>query len=271
MRVDGFSRRDVNGISFYSCDALEELQGLHHGFSTRMRHQSAGPECHLNLGRVPWDLTERVADNRAMFLSAVGLQNAHLATLNQIHSDRVHIIEENGGQWNRLPDGDALATRLQGVAVAVQVADCLPILIADPEKGAIAAVHSGWRGTMNRVFSKTIGKMMSAFGSRPQDILIAIGPGIRTCCFEVGAEVVEGFKQEFPGVDLAKPQRGRPDKYHFDLRAALNIQIEEAGIDFRKVFDIGACTYCHPEEFFSYRREGSFSGRMMGVIGMLEA
>jgi len=265
--MDGFSRRDLGGISFYSCDAFEDLKSVRHGFSTRAGEGRPGPKNLLNLGQVPWDSPQSVADNRAMFLAAVKLQDSRLATVNQVHSDRVHIIEENGGQWNRRTEGDAMATQARGIALAVQFADCLPVLIADPEKGGVAAIHSGWRGTLRRILSKTIGAMGSAFGSRPQDLLVAIGPGIGACCYEVGPEVVDCFKQEYPGVALAEPNYNKPGKHNLDLRRALNVQLSEAGVDFGKVFDMCACTCCNPDEFFSYRREGAFSGRMMGVIG----
>jgi hypothetical protein len=199
----------------------------------------------------------------------MGLASARLATLSQIHSDRLHIIEDTPDQWNRRQEGDALATNHAGIAVGVLVADCFPILIADPDNGAVAAVHSGWRGTAQRVLSKAVTGMHKAFGTRPEHLLAAVGPGIRACCCEVGPEVASLFEERFPGLDLAQPRAGRPAKYLLDLPRALAIQCAEAGLDLERLFDVGACTRCHPEEFFSHRAEGEAAGRMMALIARL--
>lgn len=256
-------------MSYYSCTALEEFAALRHGFSTRSSGADSRSEPLLNLGLVPWDAPERVAENRRRFLAALGLTSARLVTLSQIHSDLVHIIEERDGQRNRSREGDALATRQPGVAVGILVADCFPILLADPDSGAVAAVHSGWRGTANRILRKTVERLRAAFGSRPARLLAAVGPGIRSCCFEVGIEVVSSFKESFAGADLASPLANRPDKYLLDLPRALQIQGAEAGLHPDRMFDLGVCTRCNPREFFSYRAEGQRAGRQMALIGRL--
>lgn len=266
MAANGFVRREAKGVSFYCCSALEEIPFLRHGFSTRHGGVSPLPVDSLNLGRVAWDAAERVEENRRRFMAALNLQGVSLTTLSQAHSDRVHIIEENSGQWNHRTEGDALVTRLAGLALAVQVADCFPILIADPETGAIAGVHSGWRGTLARIALKTIEKMTADFGCNPARLIAAIGPGIRACCFEVGPEVVSSFELKFPGARLTAARSGDADKHLLDLRKALDLQFEEAGLSPVNIFDLGACTRCGVDEFFSYRGEGPRSGRMMGLI-----
>lgn len=266
--MNGFARQEVQGLPFYSCRAFEELPDLRHGFSTRHGGVSSPPKGYLNLGYLPWDSTERVKENRRRFLSALTLQAAHLATLRQIHSDQVHIIKENPARWNQ--SGDALVTQQEGLALAVKVADCFPILIADPMTKTIAAVHSGWRGMLKRVFQKTVEKMRITFGCDPASLLIAIGPGIRACCFEVGSEVVDLFKTEYPKHHLAESTEGCRRRYLLDLRRALDIQIEETGVRPGKVHDLDLCTCCHSGEFFSYRAEGPSSGRMMGVIANIK-
>jgi hypothetical protein len=261
----GFSRRERNGIPFYVCRALEEISDLRHGFSTRNGGVSTPSGC-LNLGCVAWDTPEFVEENRRRFLSAIGAERSRLATLSQIHSDRVQIVESNCGWWSGSIEGDALATCLGGTAVAVQVADCFPILIADTRTHAVAAIHAGWRGTLTRILSKTVSALRAAYGCDPSLLLIAIGPGIRSCCYEVGQEVVDLYRQEYPGVEVASPHASRPGKYLMNLHAALSVQVCEAGIDPARVFDLGLCTCCGAHEFFSYRRDGPSSGRMMGAI-----
>ncbi len=252
---DGFAVRRKNGIPFYACLAIEKIPGFRHGFATRA----------LNLGYMHWDSPERVAANRKRFLAALNLDQAGLATLHQIHSDRIHIIKDVADQWNQA-DGDALVTRIENCALAIQTADCLPILLADPQNKISAAVHSGWKGTLARILQKTIEAMKREFGSDPAQIVVAIGPGIRSCCFEVGKEVADLFKKEFAGF-LVKPIYERPGKFLVDLPKALELQLECAGIRPENSHDIVACTRCNPNEFFSYRAEGQSSGRMMAIIG----
>lgn len=266
MKTNGFILRESRGIRYYSCSAFVKIPGLYHGFSTRPGGAPgfAGPE--LNLSYTSWDAAERVDENRRRFICALDAGGSQLLTLRQVHSNRVHIVEQVPGQWSR-PEGDALATRLPGLALAVKVADCLPVLIADPENRAVAAVHSGWRGTLSRVLLQTILEMRRAFQSNPSDLLVATGPGIRSCCMEVGTEVAELFEKEYANSGTVRPGT-RAGKHVLDLCRALEIQLNIAGVPAENCFDLGACTRCRPDEFFSYRAEGAASGRLMAVIGL---
>ncbi len=214
------------------------------------------------------DSQEQVDANRSRFLSALRLEGVHFAALHQIHSDRIYIVDEVSGERYR-SEGDALVTQLENVALAVQTADCLPILLADPTNNAVAAVHSGWKGTLSRILFKTIREMQRAFNSDPARLLAAIGPGIRACCFEVGAEVSVLFEKEYPGRGLAKPKSGATGKSFVDLVGALEIQLSDAGVLPGNCYDLGACTCCNTDKFFSYRAEGPASGRMLAVIGRI--
>ena len=169
MAETNFILREFNGLPFYSCRAFEELPGLCHGFSTR--HSSRDRSAHtLNLGYSAGDSVETVDRNRLLFLSALNLSETSLVTLHQIHSKCIHIIEEIHDHWNA-PEGDALITRAEGISIAVETADCLPVLIADPDNGAVAAVHSGWRGTLKQIASETILTMQKVFRSSPARLL----------------------------------------------------------------------------------------------------
>ena len=264
MFSPSFVVREVEGIRFYCSLALEELRFLRHGFSTR--HGGVSRQDSLNLGYVSWDAPECVEENRRRFLSALNLQTESLATLSQVHSDRAHILEEKPAQWNRHTQGDALITGRAGAALGIQVADCFPVLMADPLTGTVAAIHAGWRGTVSRIASKTVALMVTSFGCRASSLLVAIGPGIRSCCFEVGADVSEAFEKEFPGAELAQPASGAQGKFQVDLCRALDIQLADAGVRPDQVYDLEACTRCQQDQFFSYRGEGPESGRMLGVI-----
>ncbi|MBN1571075.1 MAG: peptidoglycan editing factor PgeF [Acidobacteria bacterium] len=264
MNKEEFLLREVQGIRYYTCRIFESMPQVRHGFSTRCCGAPDPKSDSFNLGDVSWDFPARVSENRRRFLSALHLENALLITLHQVHSNHVHIIEDNAGQWNPA-DGDALVTRVKNAALAVQTADCLPVLIVDPMNNAVAAVHSGWRGTLSRILPRTIRVMQRAFDSDPSTLEIAVGPGIRACCFEVGSEVADLFENEYPGCCSAMDQSG---KYHLDLAKVLDIQMNFSGILRHHRHDLAVCTRCKQDEFFSYRAEGPAAGRMMATIGL---
>lgn len=253
-------------MRYYSCTAFEGIPCLRHGFSTR-EGGSGVDERSLNLNYSPRDSVERVRGNRQRFLAALHLENARLATLRQVHSNRVYIIEDNACEWNE-SEGDALATAAEGIALAVKTADCFPVLIADRAKRAIAAVHSGWRGTLSRILFLTIQEMRIHFGSSPSDLIVAVGPGIRSCCFEVGSDVAGLFEREYPDAHASIPIPDRTGKHFLDLCRALDMQLDLAAIPQENRYDLGECTRCNNNRFFSYRAEGPASGRMMAVIGL---
>jgi YfiH family protein len=269
MRDNGFLLVESAGLSYYTCAALTAIPGLRHGFSTRTGGVSPEPagSPSLNLGNAAWDSPANVRENRRRFLSALRLRPKSLATVCQVHSADFHIIKGGVDQWNPRTRGDALATAEAGVSPAVQVADCFPVLLADPGTGAIAAVHAGWRGTLERILARTLAGMRRELRVDPARVLIAVGPGIRSCCLEVGPEVADAFNTAYPGAQLCAPRPGHPGKHLLDLPAALELQWREEGVSPENVFDLGLCTRCRPQEFFSYRAEGPRAGRMMAVIG----
>lgn len=168
------------------------------------------------------------------------------ATLKQIHSNRVWIADRPGVAG----EGDALVTATPGVPLAIRTADCLPILLADPENLVIAAVHAGWRGTVERIAGEAIRVMREKFGTDPRKLRAAIGPGIGLCCYEVGDDVARRFGLERRGkVDLARANRD---------------QLAWCGVE--RIETIARCTQCEPDVFFSYRREAGEAGRMVSWI-----
>jgi YfiH family protein len=266
MTGAGFVLRESRGVPYYSCLAFETLPRLRHGFSTRQGGAPDSKENSLNLSESSWDSPARVDENRSRLLSSLGLASAPLITLHQVHSNRVHIIEDISAQWNRT-EGDAIATRLGNVALAVKTADCLPVLIADPETKAVAAVHSGWRGTLAGILPRTIREMQRVFESDPSKLIAAVGPGIRACCYEVGEDLARLFKNQHPECCLPSSIAGHRDKCFLDLAKVLYNQMDQAGIRSENRYDLGACTRCRNQEFFSHRAEGPGAGRMLSIIG----
>ena len=210
--------------------------------------------------------TLRGADPRAALREAVGSEPP-LRTLRQVHGAAVHVVDAPGDGPLAGPagaaEGDALATRARGVAVAVFVADCLPILACDPIGGAIAAVHAGWRGTVRGVLGEALRALRERLGARMEDVRVGLGPGIGPCCFEVGEEVVDSLLRFDPAAAGCVRRAGpRPS---VDLAEANRRQAAAAGVRAEHIESAEWCTRCSPE-LASYRRDGERAGRMAGVI-----
>ncbi|MBL8684771.1 MAG: peptidoglycan editing factor PgeF [Myxococcales bacterium] len=235
--------------------------GFAHGFSTRRGGVSEAPFDTMNLGRAVGDDLDHVRENHTRLARSVGYEAARLFERSQVHGAAVFTARE-GDQPERVRDGqsDALVTAVPGFAVGVRVADCVPVLIADPVSGAVAAVHAGWRGVVAGVVGASI-ESLAALGVEPSNAIAAIGPSIGPCCFEVGEDVASAIAEASgDGVVL---RRG-PQKPHVDLWRAVERQLHRAGV--KTIDTLGACTMCEPETWFSFRRDGAKSGRMLGVI-----
>jgi len=182
----------------------------------------------------------------------------------QRHTDLIHILDQDR-------DGrvvaDAVITKLKGVLIGVRVADCLPILLYDKKNSIIGVVHAGWRGTAKGILRKTIHLMCGLFDSSAGEIIIAMGPSIRGCCYEVGRDVIATV-EEATG-DGEYYQRGIDGRFYLDLSKANLLQALSAGISIENVWLADECTSCRPEKFFSYRRSSGRGGRQGGYIGML--
>jgi polyphenol oxidase len=278
--------RKVQGMRILQVPALLKLPWLIHGFSTKPGGVSSmDGEKILNLGFTDWDTKENVLENRRHFQSALGASDLELISLKQIHSDVIHLFDAAPAETCQ---GDASTTNRPGLLLAVQTADCVPILLVDPKKRAIAAVHAGWRGTLARIVVKAIGQMQMQLKTKPSDILAAIGPSIGGCCYEVGTEVATQFLSQFPEgpdwfdefrtgdepnpiqwLNMMPPGHQPPPKnVLLDLRKANRAQLLGAGLRAPNIFLSDLCTACRRDILFSYRKEGALSGRLMSVIGI---
>ena len=192
----------------------------------------------------------------------------HLLLLRQVHGRTVAVAEAGRiGRW-QAPEADAIVSRDPSSALVVRVADCAPILIADRKTGGVAAVHAGWRSTMQRIAAAAIASMSAQFGSDPANLVAAMGPSLGRCCGEMGDEVVEAFRAAgHPDHDLERWfQRAPGHKPHFDLWLANRDQLERAGVPASQVFGADLCTRTHSARFHSYRAAGPEAGRMAAVI-----
>jgi polyphenol oxidase len=207
-RIPQWRQRRAAGLRILEAPQFARLNWLVHGFSTRTggaselesdRDGRKRTEKVLNLGFSEWDTRERVLENRRNFFAALNASDMRQIGMRQIHSDIVRVENSADAEPSvQTARADALITKEPGLLLTVQVADCIPILLADKKRHAIAAIHSGWRGTLRRIVEKALGRMQMEFGTRPQDVIAALGPGIGQCCFEVGPEVATEYAAKFP-------------------------------------------------------------------------
>lgn len=283
---------------------LSKLPWLVHGFSTRVGGFSkAYGKGSLNLGFTADDSRTAVERNRAAFLSQVGAASKQsdaaakrkkesklwpLVTLRQIHSDIIHLIDS---PLESPLVGDGLITSTSGLLLAIQTADCLPVILVDSKRHAVGVFHAGWRGTFKRIVEKGVGEMRRFFNSRPRDLHAAIGPGIHGCCYAVGEEVRAKFESQFAyagklfrEVKDSDPVREKypllfltarapghselPKRIFLDLVEANRQQLLSVGVLARNIEASDLCTNCRTDLLFSYRGEKGRTGRMMGVVGV---
>ena len=272
---------------------LSQIPWLAHGFSTRTGGFSKAYGGHsLNLGFTPHDPRASVERNRAQFQRQVGAVDGKrlwpLITLRQIHSDLIHCVSKPEREQIA---GDGLISNTPAILLAIQTADCLPILLVDTKHQAVGVFHAGWRGTLRRIVEKGVGEMRGCFGTRPRDIKAAIGPGIHGCCYQVGAEVRMNFESQFAyaadlfrEVNESDPVRekypllfltarapghgGLPANIFLDLVEANRRQLIDAGVPGKNIHASPLCTSCRTDLLFSHRVEKGVTGRMMGVAGI---
>lgn len=239
------------GLELLCCTEMQSP----HAFSTRVGGMSEGNYRGLNLGKSSGDDLERVEENRSRFLAALQLAGP-LHVAHQVHGSAFNVAPFEPGA-----KGDVILASQSGLPIGVFVADCVPILLEDRRSGAVAAVHSGWRGTAQRAVSTAIEAMQVQFGSKPIDLRAAVGPSIKGCCYQVGLEVIDALKV-LP--DPAAFVRTEDGHFYLDLQEANRQLLEEAGVG--EIAVSGMCTACEPERFYSYRRDGERSGRMLAII-----
>jgi YfiH family protein len=286
----------ANGVHWLAAAGWERFGWLWHGFSTRkggvsLAYSGESAQGELNLGFTATDSAESVNVNRGLLAQAVtGDPLTPLVTIRQIHSNIVVRAGRDAARSKPLK-ADGAMTDEPGILLGVQTADCIPVLVVDRKRRAVAAFHAGWRGTVQRIVEAGIGRMQLEFGSHPEDLVAAIGPGIGQCCYFVGEEVLAEFESQFayalelfvradetdpvraryPAMFLNQraPGHGAADlKLHLDLTEANRRQLLAAGLKPRSIQSIGGCTSCLPALFFSHRASRGHAGRMMSVIGV---
>ncbi len=265
----------------------ERLGWLRHGFSTRSggvstvynsndKDQTAAVS--LNLGWTKEDDPALVAVNRRLLAEAVGAGDAfaRMITLRQVHGNGIHVVREGDGvfetaEGQALLEGDGLMTDRAGVLLAIQTADCVPVMVIDPERRALAVFHAGWRGTVAEIVAAGVSRMAAEFGSRAEQLVAAVGPSIGACCYTVGDEVRTAFAERFPYTDSLFAGDLPSDR--LDLWEANRRQLAGAGVLPENITVIGECTGCARDaagkrKYFSHRIDRGVTGRMMSLAGI---
>ena len=286
----------ANGVHWLAVPGWEKYRWLRAGFSTRKGGQSRAytegdAPGELNLGFTAEDPREVVLANRRLLAEAIaGSADLPLISLKQIHSGLVRRATAADAARALPLRADGHFTAEPGLLLAVQTADCIPILVADRKKKIISTFHAGWRGTVKRIVELGVGRLRMECGSRPEDLIAAIGPGAGPCCYAVGKEVIQEFTSQFAyaaelfhEVDNASPVRAQSPTFlnqrppghaptgsliHLDLIEANRRQLLAAGLKPSAIHLVGGCTSCQPDLFFSHRASQGHAGRMLAVIGI---
>jgi hypothetical protein len=295
------------GVEWIECPGFSRIPWMLQAFSLRRGGVCRAPAAGLNLGFTLQAKRTEVEENRRRFFGQLGAERFTHAFLRQTHSSTVYQVarDASGNLEYQLaglsvppplsgpqPEGDALLTDQPGLLLSVRTADCLPVLLVDPRQRAVAVVHAGWRGALARIVEKAVGEMRRLFGSQPEDLLAALGPSIRVCCYEVGQEVVDAFRGCFAhdekffrrdpaasgparaaaaplsSLSLHPPGHAAAPAARLDLVAVAEEQLVCAGLRAANIQTVPFCTACRTDLFFSHRKEGSLTGRMLAVIGI---
>jgi polyphenol oxidase len=267
LAENGFYWREKDGVRVLINRVLEE-NGFTNGFSTRSGGVSDFPENSLNLAGYDEDSAENIAENRRRFLSVFDA-DLTLASCWQIHSAEVRHVKDRADAADGDHKMDALVSDTKGVLLGVKTADCVPVLLGDPKTGAFAAIHAGWRGTVQSIVLKALEKLREIYGVKPEDLIAAIGPAATCQNYEIGQDVIDEFGRNFPdSAHLFTPTK--ENHALIDLHTANKEQLLGAGVREENISVAPLCTMERTDLFFSYRKEKKLygkTGRLMSVIG----
>jgi YfiH family protein len=257
-------RSNANGVPYYSFEALGAHRELVHAVFTRLGGVSAPPYEALNVGHSVGDDHDDVEANHRLLYETLGLSSADVVTARQVHSNHVAVVDTKD-VGRVVPKTDALVTAVPGVFLLLRFADCLPILLYDPEQRIVSIGHAGWRGTAATVAQQMIRVMVESLGSDPAQLIASLGPAIGPCCYRVGQEVVEAITPTLQHRQRAIRHWG-DGAFSLDLWEANRQHLLSEGV--KTVETSYICTACHAGEFFSHRADGGTTGRFAAIIGM---
>ncbi len=243
----------------------DRFDGLVHGFLGRRGGRSQPPYASLNVSYNNGDDVHTVKQNWCELKVAMGLSEVNVITADQVHGDT--ILRVSDGTGKRAGVGDGLMTDVPRLFLGIMAADCVPLLFVEPDRKVVGAVHAGWRGTAAGIAARAVIRMTEEFRIDPSALHVAMGPSIGPCCYEVGMEVAKQITVNWAEA-LKGAWRQEGAKGRLDLRALNGEQLAGAGVPRQQIVEVGPCTACHVEEYFSYRKEGR-TGSQLSFIGWL--
>ncbi len=268
--------KEAQGVPYFVFRNLEDTKLVRHGFSTRMGGVSKGHLAELNLSFTRGDDPERVRENFTRIGNAMGFETGSLVFSQQTHTTNVRVAteEDRGSGFTkplRYTDVDGLITNVPGLMLATFYADCVPLFFVDPVHRAVGLSHSGWKGTVGRMGKATVERMTEIFGTRPEEVLAAVGPSICQDCYEVSEDVASAFRKEFRDQAderlLYQKENGR---YQLNLWRANEIVLLEAGVRPEHLAITNVCTCCNLELMFSHRASQGRRGNLGAFLGLLK-
>lgn len=247
-----------------SSERLDGAGGVVHAFLSRHGGVSAGEFATLNFDLRGGDRADDIERNKGKAGAAFGVTFDRLVNPVQVHGNAVVVLDAASVKSYKNVEADAVVTNVPGVPVGILTADCLPVLLYDPVKKAAGAAHAGWRGTLSDVCGRAVDAMKERFGSRPEDIIAALGPHIKPCCYCVSNDVYVAFEKAHGG---GLPYFSRSgDSFMLDIGGANRISLVAAGLKEENIADVSVCASCEAADFFSYRKEGGRTGRQLSFI-----
>ena len=272
----GMLQQEKDGVEYLTFPAFSESGVVNHLFSTRIGGVSEGIFSSMNLSFTRGDKKEAVLENYKRIAGVLGCAPEDFVCSDQTHTTNIRLVtKEDGGKGIVIPkdytDIDGLITNEPGIVLVTFYADCVPLYFVDIKNQAVGLAHSGWKGTVHRMGKEMVHTMRKAFGTRPEDLLAAIGPSICQACYEVSRDVAEQFMMEFPEKDVQNEilyETIPGEKYQLNLQRANAIILEECGIPKEQISVTDICTCCNPEYLFSHRASQGKRGNLAAFLGL---
>ncbi len=263
--MENFYFEKSNGAVLLKCRQLDELGFLKHCFTTRLGGVSRGYFSQLNLAFSGKDSRKNVMANTIIVCDAEGFNKDSIVKTAQTHTDNIEAVDKSfcgKGVYTGFSEVDGLVTNTSSVTLMAFVADCVPVILADPGSRSAAVIHSGWRGTALNIAGKGVRLLCDLYGARAEDIICAIGPAIGPCCYEVSAELLDQFDSGYH--QFFKEKGG--GKYMLDLWRAVAYGLERAGVKSENIYISGQCSACNSSLYFSHRKTAGLRGNMAAMV-----
>jgi hypothetical protein len=262
-----YSLSKKNAIAYLQAPVFSSCDFLVHAFGTRVGGASQDEYKSLNLSFREGDEEFRVLANWDKLSTAFEIPMENFLVLNQVHRDGIFVIKPHGEYFNSREqlNYDAIVTNRPNIAICIKTADCVPVLMVDPVKKVIAAVHAGWKGSSLAITAKVAKLLKSQYGTDARDLLAAIGPSIGSCCYEVDAPAVDAFRGHHRAEAFLRPGE-RKNRWMLDLVEANRGQLLDEGLSAEHIDTSGLCTKCRQDAFFSHRGSGGITGRQISFM-----